>query len=182
MEKIKDKKYYLKQILFELIVLGCTYVGLPIPCIPYIFFIGLVSSVTIMRVAIGWLVLFVLYVLFAILYHKNEKYRIPFSIISTIPFATLIILCRGIFAENFNNIIPLSLFSLRILIFLTHTIALILTINKSKALVIFNAIFGSLLVICSFNPIEILYGIILLMKTNNYSKLIEDDEESEEVN
>ena len=175
MEKIKDKKYYLKQILFELIVLGCTYIWLPIP---FIFFIGLVSSETIMRVAIGLLVSFALYVLFAILNHKNEKYRIPFSIISVIPFVILIILCGGIFAENFSSII----FILRILIFLTYTIALILTINKSKALVTFNAIFGSILVICSFNPIEILYGITLLMKTNNYSKLIEDDEESEEVN
>lgn len=170
MEKIKDKKYYLKQILFELIVLGCTYIWLPIP---FIFFIGLVSSETIMRVAIGLLVSFALYVLFAILNHKNEKYRIPFSIISVIPFVILIILCG-----NLSSII----FILRILIFLTYTIALILTINKSKALVTFNAIFGSILVICSFNPIEILYGITLLMKTNNYSKLIEDDEESEEVN
>ena len=170
MEKIKDKKYYLKQILFELIVLGCTYIWLPIP---FIFFIGLVSSETIMRVAIGLLVSFALYVLFAILNHKNEKYRIPFSIISVIPFVILIILCG-----NLSSII----FILRILIFLTYTIALILTINKSKALVTFNAIFGSILVICSFNPIEILYGITLLMKTNNYSKLIEDDEKSEEVN
>ena len=170
MEKIKDKKYYLKQILFELIALGCTYIWLPIP---FIFFIGLVSSETIMRVAIGLLVSFALYVLFAILNHKNEKYRIPFSIISVIPFVILIILCG-----NLSSII----FILRILIFLTYTIALILTINKSKALVTFNAIFGSILVICSFNPIEILYGITLLMKTNNYSKLIEDDEESEEVN
>lgn len=102
MEKIKDKKYYLKQILFELIVLGCTYIWLPIP---FIFFIGLVSSETIMRVAIGLLVSFALYVLFAILNHKNEKYRIPFSIISVIPFVILIILCGGIFAENFSSII-----------------------------------------------------------------------------